>query len=1073
MPSKKTIVKPAMGLLALACAVLAACHNPIMERWWGDSPKGPVSEQPSGGRGSGANFGTLRFDTDGGFPQPRNLDIVWGNVAGRLRPMERGTDGFMGWVDESDNPWDVETRAIRPEDDVDGDGFITLRARWSPHSHMVSFVTSPSPSVIPGQAVAPGSNAVQPAAPTPPGDGSGFAGWFTMDGAGGDWGRQWVFASETVTGNVTLYARWAHETRTVILRTNGGTRPDGTEPTRTQFAVPISYGVIQDPGPLARNGHSFGGWFTDPSYNERWDFMMDRVTEPDGAPGVGPLYLYARWVQNVYLVTFVVNSATASQPARQEVAHGNRIIRPTVANPGVTLIGWFIDGGNADAWIFEKDVVTYSMSLYAKWGPPPVGPGPSVPVEPSEPGGGGLNFGVVRFDTAGGTPSPQDLSIAWGNVVGRLRPMERGIDGFQGWFDESGNPWDVETRAVRPEDDVDGDGFISLAARWTLGSHTVSFVAAPSLAVIPSQSVAPGGRIVQPVNPTPGDGRSFAGWYTGDGTDGNWGREWNFPGDAVNGSLTLYARWSTYQTRTVVLQVNGGTRPNYTELTRTHFTIPIGYGVIQDPGPLIRDGHSFGGWFTDLGTQWNFAEDRVIYPDVAPGQDPMELHARWIPNIYFVSFEVGSDTASRPARQEVSHDARAARPAVTNPGMVLLGWFTDFAGGVEWDFDRDAVTSTMTLFARWGVATYSVTFNLRMPDGNAPHPQPAPQSVTHNGRVSEPFMPPLAAGDTSSWSFFRWDYSVNGSEDPATFRPWSFDTGVTENLTLHARWVPPVPDMVWVPRGSFTMGDASVSGSPAAFHAYPTRRVTLDGFYIGRNLVTQEQFESVMAGNPFGTSSNPSQFQAGQPTRPVERVSWFDALAFANALSARTPGLDEVYTISNWTTGLAAGSSGVYNITGALVGVNWNGNGFRLPTEAEWEFAARGGHDSPGNFSHAGSNSAVDVAWFNTNSGSQTRPVGSKSPNALGIFDMNGNVYEWCWDWFDSYKNIIGAHPGVEANYNPRGPGSGTERVRRGGSWNNAVGNVRNVVRNSATPDSANWVIGFRLARSADPNAIW
>jgi len=1066
-------------LAMFTCVFLVACHNSIMERWWADDRVacgGTEPAIPSESGGSGANFGVARFNTDGGLPNPKDINIAWGNVVGRLRPMERGSDGFVGWFDENDNPWDVETRPVRPEDDVDGDGFITLTAVWSHISHTVSFVTTPSTSVIPDQSVASGSNVIQPVKPAEPGDGRGFAGWFTEDGTGGNWGRQWSFVNDVVIGNITLHARWAYETRTVILLVNGGTRPNGAELTRTHFTIPVSYGVIQDPGPLVKDGHSLGGWFTDAAYINKWDFMMDRVTEPDETPGVNPFFLLAKWVPNIYLVSFEVNSPTASQPSVQEVAHGNRVIRPNVVNPGATLLGWFTDANHTTEWDFNRNFVTSTMVLYARWESPTPPIEPPDPVEPGDSGGGGVNFGVVRFNTDGGTPNPLNLEIAWGNVVGRLRPMERDGDGFVGWFDENGDPWNVETRPVEPEDDVNDDGFITLTARWSLASYTVSFEATPSSAVIPAQSVVSGGTVVQPVNPASGDGHGFGGWFTGSGTNDNWGRQWDFANDAVHSSMTLFARWSDYQTRTVAFQVDGGTRPNGTDMMPIHFTIPIAYGKIQDPGPLVREGHSFGGWFTDpffaSNTQWDFATDRVQYPDLRPGEDPFYLYAKWIPNIYFVSFEVNSEEVSPPERKEVAHGTGLTRPVLAIPGMVLTGWFTDAERTVEWDFDSDVVTSTMVLYANWEAATYTVTFNLRMPDGAAPHPQPPEQNVTHNGRIYEPFMPPLAANVESDWFFYRWDYSSEGTDEADTFLPWNFDTGVTENMVLHARWVPYVPDMVWVPRGSFTMGDPSVSGSPAAYHAYPTRRVTLDGFYIGRYLVTQEEFESVMSENPDGITARPSQF-AGQPTRPVERVSWFDAIVFANRLSADTPGLEPVFTVSDAETGLAAGSSTVYNIIRATVGADWSRNGFRLPTEAEWEFAARGGHDSPGNFSHAGSNNAADVAWFNTNSNSQTHTVGSKAPNALGIFDMNGNVSEWCWDWFDSYKNIITAHPGVEANNNPKGPTTGTERVRRGGSWNNAVGNVRNVVRSSATPNSANWVIGFRLARSAGAAEIW
>ncbi|MCL2609015.1 MAG: SUMF1/EgtB/PvdO family nonheme iron enzyme [Treponema sp.] len=688
-------------------------------------------------------------------------------------------------------------------------------------------------------------------------------------------------------------------------------------------------------------------------------------------------------------------------------------------------------------------------------------------------GGGGANFGVVRFDSSGGSPEPRDLPIAWGGVVGRLLPMTRGNDGFVGWFDENDRIWQVESRGVRPEDDVNGDGFIVLKAKWAAApvSHTVNFEAAPSTVAVASQTIADRGRVVEPVNPIAGDGRSFAGWHTEDGTDEIWGRLWDFANDPVIGPMTLYARWSSYQTRTVVLQVNGGTRANGIELTRTHFTIPVSFGVIQDPGPLVREGHSFEGWFTDLsyGRQWNFNTDRVQIPDAAPGVDPMYLYAKWVPNIYFVFFDTHSVDASQPPRQEVAYGERAFRPTVSNPGKFLVGWFRDWELTDEWNFDMDLVFLTRTLHAKWEDAVYDVNFELRMPSGNAAHPQPEQQRVVHGGKALEPFMPALAPSDRTSWAFLRWDYSGDDSGTPASFLPWNFADGINADITLYARWVRPNEGMVWVPRGSFVMGDSGVSGSPAVLHSYPTRVVTVDGFYLGRHQVTQELFAEVMEGNTYTVSRYPSQFQAGVANRPVERVSWYDALAFANAFTNGHIGLQEVYTLTGVVTGV---TMGITNITGATVTVDWNRDGFRLPTEAEWEFAARGGHGSPGNFTHAGSNVATDVAWFTTNAGSQTHPVGTRAPNALGLFDMSGNVSEWCWDPLASYREIID-QPTIEAYDNPRGPASGTERIRRGGSWNNAVGNVRSVVRNSATPGSANWVIGFRLARSPGDSDIY
>ena len=162
-------IKFVVGLLAIAGTFFVACHNPIIERWWGDDPKPDVFKPGNGSDGgggesggSGANFGAVVFDADGGTPSPRSLHITWGGTVGRLRPVERGTYGFMGWFDENDHPWDVETRQVRPEDDVNGDGFITLRARWNPISHTVNFVTTPSPTNIPSQLIGTGGRVVAP-----------------------------------------------------------------------------------------------------------------------------------------------------------------------------------------------------------------------------------------------------------------------------------------------------------------------------------------------------------------------------------------------------------------------------------------------------------------------------------------------------------------------------------------------------------------------------------------------------------------------------------------------------------------------------------------------------------------------------------------------------------------------------------------------------------------------------------------------------------------------------------------------------------------------------------------------
>jgi formylglycine-generating enzyme required for sulfatase activity len=214
--------------------------------------------------------------------------------------------------------------------------------------------------------------------------------------------------------------------------------------------------------------------------------------------------------------------------------------------------------------------------------------------------------------------------------------------------------------------------------------------------------------------------------------------------------------------------------------------------------------------------------------------------------------------------------------------------------------------------------------------------------------------------------------------------------------------------------------------------------------------------------------SNPSYFHGGtgrepatgevQGNRPVENVTWYDAIEFCNKLSEKE-GLQPVYTISGRTP--ATG----YPITGATVTADWGKNGYRLPTEAQWEYAAKGGPDSPGSYTYAGSNTIGDVAWYSSNSGDKTHEVGKKDPNGLGLYDMSGTVWEWCWDWYGSYSS--------DAQTDPAGAVSGTGRVERGGGWDYSAGYVRSAFRDGYNPGGRYYLypyvrynlVGFRLVR--------
>jgi len=210
-------------------------------------------------------------------------------------------------------------------------------------------------------------------------------------------------------------------------------------------------------------------------------------------------------------------------------------------------------------------------------------------------------------------------------------------------------------------------------------------------------------------------------------------------------------------------------------------------------------------------------------------------------------------------------------------------------------------------------------------------------------------------------------------------------------------------EMIIVQGGTFWMGCTAEQGSDCHYREKPVHEVTVSSFNIGKYAITQAQWQAVMG-------DNPSHFKG--ESLPVEQVSWNDAQKFINRLNEAT------------------------------------GKKYRLPAEAEREYAARGGDKSQG-YKYSGSNNVGDVAWYEDNSGGKTHPVSRKQPNELGIYDMSGNVWEWCDDWVSLY---------------PNGGGRTKDRRLRGGSWERPSVRSRITDRGSTNPANRWKAIGFRVA---------
>lgn len=301
-------------------------------------------------------------------------------------------------------------------------------------------------------------------------------------------------------------------------------------------------------------------------------------------------------------------------------------------------------------------------------------------------------------------------------------------------------------------------------------------------------------------------------------------------------------------------------------------------------------------------------------------------------------------------------------------------------------------------------------------------------------------------------------YTTDGSDPTVNSTVYSSPIIVSVSTTLKAKafkdgWKPSNSssttytidishaEMVLVPGGTFTMGDTRGEGSSSE---YPTHSVTLNSFYLGKYEVTQSEWIDIM-GSWDSDPNNLGETYGVGATYPVYYVTWSAILNYCN-LRSLAEGLTPCYNIDPmWNTVIC----------------NWGANGYRLPTEAEWEYAARGAKNTP-DYLYCGSDYIDAVAWFGGNNSSNgCKPVGTKAPNGLGLYDMSGNLWEWCWDMYGVYNSYPSS--------NPTGPVYANDRLRveRGGSWNYSASTCRVSSRYFYDIGYSSMLIGFRLCRAA------
>ena len=569
---------------------------------------------------------------------------------------------------------------------------------------------------------------------------------------------------------------------------------------------------------------------------------------------------------------------------------------------------------------------------------------------------------TVHFESNGGTAV---ADFTGNEIISAVTPFKEDYT-FAGWYlnaDFSGDPVSFPLSL---------NANITLYAKW-LKNYTVSFNSNGGTAV---SSIKAG--VLQELPFTEKENYEFSGWYANSSLSGE---KISVP-YTVTQDITLYAMW--LPTYLVTLETNGGSEiPSFRART---------VESVQEPE---KSGYTFIGWYLDSGLNTKAVFPLVISKDTT-------LYAAYKQN-FTITFETNGGSAVNPVSCYVINES----PESTKTDKSLGGWYLD-----QECTDEKKVTfpfyptEDVTLYAKWVSEMYTITYNANGATGGT-----VPETVQVEKGSS--FIISANTGNLTKtgYAFTKWSTSTDGTSGQ-TYAP-GYSLTPSKNMTLYAQWGKDYAAMVTVPGGSFYLGDPNDGTNRP--------KITLSSFQIAQYELTHELWLEVYRwakDNGYNLTSASKGYAANDAYKdfvPATNISWNMACVWLNAYS-EYKGLEPVYYCGNAVWKDDSSTSGT---------LSWNQtkNGYRLPTECEWEFAAGGGSEAEHDkYIYAGSNSIGEVAWHSDNSGSEAHKVGTKKPNALGLYDMSGNVGEWCFDcyadwgtgeltnpvhWSGSYKVLI------------------------------------------------------------------